>query len=43
VAWVQHFNRFELVTRTGTIVRPPEFQHLYGFGEELIYVQYPVD
>lgn len=43
VAWVQHYNRFGLVTRNGTILRPPEFQQLFGFGEELIYVQYPVD
>lgn len=41
IAYIESFGRFGLVDRDGKLIRPPEFQELYGFGDEQIWVRCP--
>lgn len=43
LAYIEDLSSYGLVHRDGRLIHPPEFSALAGFGEDLIWVQYPED
>lgn len=43
LAYIESSNRYGLVNRDGRVIHPPEFSAMHGFGDDLVWVQYPAN